>query len=159
MTSNRGGSLKQFTTFYLGPYQFGIDVMRVQEVTDKLSMTQIPRSPAAVQGLINLRGQIATAIGLRELFGLDYKETDKPKMTVICKVDGVLLSLLVDSIGDVIEISDDSFEGTPETLRGPVRDFMNGVYKTKENIFSVIDLDKLNHELSRMTGLSDSLIN
>ncbi len=142
-------SIRQLTTFSLGEYKYGIDVMKVQEVTNSLPMTKVPIAPNYVRGLINLRGQIATAIGLRELFGLGQSQPDTTRMTVICKIDGALLSLLVDSIGDVIEIPDVDYEPVPDTVQGQIRKFMSGVYKTKEAILSIIDLDKLNEELNR----------
>jgi purine-binding chemotaxis protein CheW len=155
MSSREALSVRQLATFYLANQQYGIDVMRVQEVTDRLSMTKIPRAPQAVQGLINLRGQIATAIGLKELFGVSsHAETVAP-MTVICRVDGALLSLLVDSIGDVIEIPSSDYEPIPETIKGPVRKYLSGVYKTKTNILSVVDLDKLSAGLNQFTNLTE----
>jgi len=139
---------RQLTTFSLGPYHYGIDVMRVQEVTSSLPMTKVPIAPSHVLGLINLRGQIATAIGLRELFGLGSSENEKSNMTVICKVDGALLSLLVDSIGDVIEIPESDFEPVPDTVQGPVRQLLGGVFKTKDFLINVLDLDKLTERLN-----------
>jgi purine-binding chemotaxis protein CheW len=145
--SNHG--IRQLTTFSLGDFRYGIDVMKVQEVTSSLPMTKIPIAPDYVRGLINLRGQIATAIGLRELFGLGPSKADSNSMTVICKVEGSLLSLLVDSIGDVIEVPDVDYESVPDTVSGPLRKFMSGVYKTQGAIISIIDLDKLTLELNQ----------
>jgi purine-binding chemotaxis protein CheW len=142
--------IRQLTTFSLGEFRYGIDVMRVQEVTNSLPMTRVPIAAGFVRGLINLRGQIATAIGLRELFGLGRSPTDASNMTVICKVDGALLSLLVDSIGEVIEVPETQFEPVPETVKGPVRKFTSGVYKTKDAIISIVDLDKLSQELGEI---------
>ncbi len=141
--------VRQLTTFFLGDFQYGIDVMRVQEVTNSLPMTKIPIAPHYVRGLINLRGQIATAIGLHELLALGPSVAVEAKMTVICKVDGALLSLLVDSIGDVIEIPDADYEPVPHTIQGAARQLMGGVYKTKGTILCILDLDKLTAELNQ----------
>jgi len=149
MSATASSGIRQLTTFSLGDFQYGIDVMRVQEVTNSLPVTQIPIAPDYVKGLINLRGQIATGIGLNELFGLARTEKDTSKMTVICKVDGSLLSLFVDTIGDVIEIPDADYEPIPDTIQGPIRKFMTGVYKTKGSIISIVDLDKLASELNQ----------
>jgi purine-binding chemotaxis protein CheW len=119
---------RQFSTFYVGDRWYGIDVTEVQEIAKPLPITPIHLAPVHVIGLINLRGQIATAIGLRELFGME-KENESEKMSVVCKCDGALLSLLVDRIGDVIEVSDSTFELTPETIGVATRRFMKGVYK------------------------------
>jgi purine-binding chemotaxis protein CheW len=141
-------AIRQLTTFSIGEYLYGIDVMMVQEVTNTLPMTKVPIAPKYVRGLINLRGQIATAIGLRELFELNHASPESTNMTVICKVDGALLSLLVDTIGDVIEVPDASFEPIPDTIQGPIRKFTSGVVKTKESILSIVDLEKLTQELN-----------
>jgi len=149
---NRNREFRQITTFSIGKNTYGIDVMRVQEVTNSLPMTEVPIAPRYVRGLINLRGQIATAIGLHELFELKGEPNAGSQMTVICKVDGALLSLLVDNIGDVIEVDEQNYEPVPETIHGRVRAFMGGVYKTKESILTIIDLDKLSDELNESVG-------
>jgi purine-binding chemotaxis protein CheW len=139
---------KQFSTFTIDGRLYGIDVMKVQEVTKPLQVTHMQTAPDFIKGLINLRGQIATAIGLRELFGLKDSSTSE-KMTVVCKIEDVLLSLLVDNIGDVIEVNDQSFEPTPQTVSLGIRSFMLGVYKTDDGILSVICMDSILKELDK----------
>lgn len=137
---------EQLTTFYVGSNLYGIEVMKVQEVTGKPSITGVPLAPKFVRGLINLRGQIATALGLRELFGIDEGDNSR-QMSVVCRMDGNLVSFLVDSIGDVVEVDLDSFEKPPETIPSGVRRFLRGIYKTNETLLSVLDLDKISKEL------------
>ncbi len=139
---------KQFATFYISDRLYGIDVMQVQEVTQTLSLTPIRMAPPFVRGLINLRGQIATAIGMRELFGLSDEKNDSAQASVVCKVNGGLISLLVDRIGDVIEVSEDSFESTPDLIEEDIRKMMRGVYKTDGEILSVIDTQYLSTTLN-----------
>ena len=139
---------KQFTTFFLDGRLYGIDVMKVQEVTKPLQVTKMQTAPGFIKGLINLRGQIATAIGLRELFGLSV-ENSSDKMTVVCKLDDVLISLLVDSIGDVLEVQEQQYEATPQTIPGNIRSFMQGVYKTEEGILSIVNLESVLRELDK----------
>jgi purine-binding chemotaxis protein CheW len=147
-TSDTKTEIKQFSTFYIDGRLYGIDVMKVQEVTKPLQVTLMRTAPPFIKGLINLRGQIATAIGLRELFGLKLEDSNA-KMTVVCKVEDVLLSLLVDSIGDVMDVQDQFYEPTPHTISGPIRSFMQGVYKTDEGILSVVNLDSILRELDK----------
>lgn len=139
---------KQFSTFTIDGRLYGIDVMKVQEVTKPLQVTLMKTAPPCVKGLINLRGQIATAIGLRELFGLTA-DMSTDKMTVVCKVDDVLLSLLVDNIGDVLEVQESAYEPTPQTISPSIRTFMQGVYKTDVGILSVVSLDSIVRELDK----------
>lgn len=138
---------EQLTTFYIGHDLYGIEVMKVQEVTGQLGITQVPLAPKFVRGLINLRGQIATALGLRELFELRSNES-ADHMSVVCKLDGNLVSLLVDSIGEVIEVKAGSFEGPPETVPLGIRKYVKGICKTNETLLSVLDLDRIAQELS-----------
>jgi purine-binding chemotaxis protein CheW len=142
------GNSKQFSTFYVANRLYGIDVMEVQEIAKPLPITPIHLAPDHVLGLINLRGQIATAIGLQELFELKEK-ISKQKMSVVCKCDGALLSLLVDQIGDVIEVSEDTYEQVPVTVEDSTRRFLKGVYKTSESILSVIEVSKINNFLTK----------
>jgi purine-binding chemotaxis protein CheW len=141
-------SSRQFSTFVIDGRLYGIDVMKVQEVTKPLKLTLMQTAPTFIKGLINLRGQITTAIGLRELFGLT-PSGDLEKMTVVCKVEDVLLSLLVDSIGDVIEVDESKYEPTPQTVSKEIQFYMQGVYKTEDGILSVIELDSVLRELDR----------
>jgi purine-binding chemotaxis protein CheW len=141
-------SSRQFSTFVIDGRLYGIDVMKVQEVTKPLKLTLMQTAPSFIKGLINLRGQITTAIGLRELFHLS-PSVDIEKMTVVCKVEDVLLSLLVDSIGDVVEVNESKYEPTPQTVAKEIQIYMQGVYKTDDGILSVIELDSILRELDR----------
>ncbi len=146
--SDQKSNSKQFSTFTIDGRLYGIDVMKVQEVTKPLQVTLMKTAPPFIKGLINLRGQIATAIGLRELLGLN-PEASVEKMTVVCKVEDVLLSLLVDNIGDVIEVQDNQFEKTPHTIPANIRLFMQGVYKTDTVILSILNLEAILIELDK----------
>jgi purine-binding chemotaxis protein CheW len=140
---------KQFATFYLADRLYGINVMQVQEVTDSLPLTDIPLAPKYVKGLINLRGQLATAIGLRELLGIEDKPANHLGMAVVCRINTHLISLQVDKIGDVIRVADSDFELSPSTLDNTSRKFIQGVYKTEESILSVIEIDSIFAEINK----------
>ena len=139
---------KQFATFIIDGRLYGIDVMKVQEVTKPLSVTLMRTAPPFIKGLINLRGQITTAIGLRELFGL-FPDENREKMTLVCRVEDILISLLVDSIGDVIEVSEMNFEASPQTIPSNIKNFMQGVYKIEGAILSIVSLESILQELDK----------
>ena len=141
--SSKGGKMKQFSTFFVAGRLYGLDVTSVQEITQPLPVTKVPLSPNFVSGLINLRGQIATAIELRELFSLTEESQSENLMNVVCRGDGVLLSLIVDKIGDVMEVDDKLFESTPETIHPTVSKFMSGVYKISGSLLSILDIGKI----------------
>lgn len=142
---------RQFATFYLDGRLYGIDVYKVQEVTRPLKYTVMRTAPSFIKGLINLRGQIATAISLKDLFGLPQGD-EKDKMTVVCRVDDFLLSFFVDSIGDVIEVRESDFESAPLTIPSQLRLFMEGVYKTESNILSVLSLNEIVKQLEKKSA-------
>jgi purine-binding chemotaxis protein CheW len=133
---------KQFCTFFLNELYFGVEVLRVQEVLRSQPMTHVPLAPPAVRGLINLRGQIVTALDLRARLELPERIDGEPSMNVVIRSEDGAVSLLVDEIGDVVEISDDMFERPPDSLQGTARELVRGVYKLKDRLLLVLDTDR-----------------
>lgn len=133
---------KQFCTFYLENRFFGVEVEKVQEVFRYQEMTQVPLAPSVVRGLINLRGQIITAIDLRQRLGMKDLSNDQKPMNIVVKADGEVVSLLVDRIGDVLEVKDEVLEPPPETLDEVARQLIPGVYKLKDELLLIIDTKK-----------------
>jgi purine-binding chemotaxis protein CheW len=133
---------KQFATFTLNSLFLGVDVLKVQEVIRFQEMTRVPTAPAMVEGLINLRGQIITAIDLRLRLELPPRPKNQLPMNVVIRTDEGALSLLVDEIGDVVEIANESFERIPETVTGEVRDLVTGVYKLNGRLLLILDTEK-----------------
>jgi purine-binding chemotaxis protein CheW len=130
---------RQFCTFTLDGNHYGIDVREVQEVIRTQPMTRVPLAPPAVRGLINLRGQIVTAVDLRRRLDLPDRPADRTPVNVVVRTDDGAVSLMVDEIGDVLPVDDDAFERPPETLRGPARDLIRGAYKLDGNLLLVLD--------------------
>lgn len=133
---------KQFSTFYVSNRLYGIDVMRVQEITKALPMTRVPLAPPYVKGLINLRGQISTAICLRDLFKIK-ENLDNDQMNVVCRINDLLVSFLVDKIGDVLELEGKDYEPVPDTIAFSTRRFIKGVYKVPGDLLSIIDIEQV----------------
>jgi len=134
--------ISQFCTFYLDKLLFGVELKGVQEVMRSLDMTQVPLAPAVVSGLINLRGQIVTAVDLRRRLELEPRPPGATAMNVVVRSDDGAVSLLVDEIGDVVEVEETSFERPPETLRGTVRAMILGVHKLNDRLMHVLDIEK-----------------
>jgi purine-binding chemotaxis protein CheW len=132
----------QFCTFYLDGLLFGVELKGVQEVIRSLEMTQVPLAPEVVGGLINLRGQIVTAVDLRRRLELETRPPEALPMNVVVRSEDGAVSLLVDEIGDVVEVEDTTFEPPPETLRGNVRAMILGVHKLENNLLHVLDTEK-----------------
>ena len=132
----------QFCTFYLDKLLFGVELQGVQEVILKLQVTRVPLSPSVVTGLVNLRGQIITAIDLRRQLEFPARPPDELPMNVVVRNEDGAVSLMVDSIGDVIEVEESTFEQPPETLQGKVRTMILGVHKLKDRLMHVLDIPK-----------------
>ena len=133
---------KQFCTFFLNGLFFGVEVLKVQEVIRYQEMTRVPLAPGMIRGLINLRGQIVTAIDLRHRLELPARAGEQLPMNVVVRSDDGAVSLLVDEIGDVVEIEEDVYETAPETLQGVGRELIQGVYKLKERLLLILDTEK-----------------
>ncbi len=133
---------RQFCTFYLNGLYFGIDVLKVQEVIRLQAMTRVPLAATAVRGLINLRGQIVTALDMRRRLDMPDRAADHSPVNVVVNTDDGAVSLLVDEIGDVIDATGTSFEHPPETLRGPARELIRGAYKLDDQLLLVLDTER-----------------
>ncbi len=134
---------KQYCTFYLDGYYFGIDVQCVQEVIRNLEITRVPLAHPAVRGLINLRGQIVTALDLRRRLGLPERLDGSFPMNVVVRTDDGAVSLLVDEFGDVMTVRETAFERPPETLQGNARELLRGAYKLERRLLLILDTDEL----------------
>jgi len=129
----------QFCTFHVEDLYLGINVQQVQEVIRFQEMTRVPLAAAAIRGLINLRGQIVTAIDLRCRLNLPARAANQLPMNVIVRDGDSGVSLLVDSIGDVVTVDDEYFESPPATVNAEVRDLVRGCYKLEGSLLLVLD--------------------
>lgn len=133
---------RQYSTFYLDNLFFGVDVLNVQEVIKFQDMTQVPLASKVVRGLINLRGQIVTAIDLRCRLELNERPPDQEPMNVVIRTDDGAVSLLVDEIGDVVEVTDETLEPPPNTVKGTARELITEVHKLEGRLLLVLDTAK-----------------
>jgi purine-binding chemotaxis protein CheW len=130
---------RQYATFEVDDQLFGLDVAIVQEVLSFHEYTPVPLAPAAIGGLFNLRGQVIAAVDLRVQLGLPGRDFDGPAMNVIVRTEEESVSLLVDRIGEVVELDDDAFEPPPDTLYGPGRELINGAFKLDGRLMLALD--------------------
>ena len=135
---------KQYCTFYLENRCFGVDVLKIQEVFRHKDETKVPLASRVVKGLINLRGQILTAIDLRPLLGMEDRPEGQVPVNVVVNTEGnVVTSLMVDEIGDVIELSEDKCETPPDTLDAGLKGLIQEVYKMEKELVLVLDVDQV----------------
>lgn len=134
---------RQFCTFHIADLFVGIDVHHVQEILRFQPTSRVPRAPRAVSGLINLRGQIVTTIDLRCRLGLPARTDEHPPMNVVVRDLDNAVSLLVDRIGDVLEVADDLCEPPPATVEAHIRSLIVGTYKLPGQLLLVLDHERL----------------
>ncbi len=133
---------QSYCTFFLGDLYLGIEVLSVQEVIRHQHMTDVPLAPRAVRGLMNLRGQIVTGIDLRAHLQLPPRPECSP-MNVVVRTDDGPVSLLVDKIGDVLEVDHQASEPPPETLQPQLRYVVDRVIKLEGQLLLALNIDKL----------------
>jgi purine-binding chemotaxis protein CheW len=132
----------QLATFWLDGDLYGVEVEHVQEVLRSQSITRVPLAPSAVAGLINLRGQVVTAIELRERLGRRPRPEGQEAVVIVVRLHGEAVSLLVDSIADVVDVDVRDFEAPPDTLDGAARDLIRGAYKLAGQLLLALDVNR-----------------
>ena len=132
----------RLVTFTLDGSLYGVDVNAVQEVLRGQPQTRIPLAPQSVSGLINLRGQVLSAIELRARLGLPDRDAEQEPMLVVINVAGEPIALLVDSIGAVMDVDDEQFELPPDTLSSVARELLRGAYKLDDRLLLALDVDR-----------------
>ncbi|MAF76848.1 MAG: chemotaxis protein CheW [Halobacteriovoraceae bacterium] len=138
------GDTSQLCGFKIMDGQYAIPVLEVQEVVKPQKVTPVPLGPDYVDGLINLRGQIVTAINLRVLFGLPRNEDENQDyMNIIVRWGDGLYALVVDEIMDVMDIENTTFEETPDMIEEDIKKYIRGVFKLENELLSLLSLEML----------------
>jgi len=133
---------RQYSTFKVGDLFFGIDVVKVQEVLRHQEMTRVPLSPSVIEGLINLRGQIVTALDMRRRLGLKAAEDGAVPMNMVIRTEDGAVSLLVDEIGDVLGVPTESYEEVPENMPAAQKELIKGVYKLDGRLLLILNTER-----------------
>jgi len=131
---------KQYCTLKVADLLLGVEVDEIQEILRDTSIMPVPLAHPAIRGLINLRGQIVTAIDLRHRAGLEQTAEETPFMTMVLGTAEEPLALVVDSVGDVVDVASGVFESPPDTLRGEARRMIIGAYKLERELLLVLNL-------------------
>jgi purine-binding chemotaxis protein CheW len=137
--------MSQQCTFHVGQYLFGVDVSLVQEVVRLQMMTPVPLAAPEVAGLINLRGEVLTAIDMRARLNLPKADGSREPVNVVVRVDHDPVSLLVDEIGGVLDVSGVPFEQTPSTVDDHVRDLLLGAYILPDRLLLALNTTAILH--------------
>ena len=141
--------VSEYVAVYLGAQLFGLPIERVQDVFIPGKATAVPLAGPEIAGLINLRGRIVTAIDMRRRLGLPPRAKDKPPMNMVVRTSDGVVSLLVDEIGDVLDMDAATYERPPRNLYPAAREVIRGVYKLQGRLLLVLDAERT----AELTGL------
>src|SRR6202790_1361476 len=137
------GAITEYVTAMIGGQLFGLPISRVQDVFMPERLTRVPLSPGEIAGVLNLRGRIVTAIDMRSRLGLPKNDDGKPPMAVGVDLRGESYGLLIDSIGEVLKLSDESREVNPVNLDPRMAKMSAGVHRLDGQLMVVLDVDRI----------------
>ncbi len=135
--------LIQLVTFSIGEEEFGVDILKVQEIIRTMEITKVPRAEAFVEGVINLRGKVIPIIDLRRRFHLASKEYDKHTRIIVIEIGNMIVGFVVDAVSEVLRIPSSTVEPPPAVVAGVESEYISGVGKLHDRLLILLDLDKL----------------
>jgi purine-binding chemotaxis protein CheW len=133
----------QLVSFTIGSEEFGVDILKVQEINRTVEITRVPQAPHYVEGVINLRGKVIPIIDLRKRFGLELKEHDKNTRIVVVDIDGNVMGMIVDSVSEVLRLPANTIEPPPELVTGINAEYIKGVAKLEDRLLIFLDLSRV----------------
>lgn len=136
-------NLVELSTFLVGDALCGMDILKIQEINKLIDMTSVPQAPSYVLGILNLRGQIITSIDLSRKLGLGETNLNDDPRNIIVNSKGEHIGLLVKKISDVVQADTSKFEPPPSNMGGIQGEFFTGVYKTKDKLIGILDVEKV----------------
>jgi purine-binding chemotaxis protein CheW len=135
--------LLQLVTFSIGEVEFGVEILKVQEIIRMLEITRVPKAPDFVEGVINLRGKVIPVIDLRLRFGLKAKEHDKKTRIIVIEINQMIVGFVVDSVSEVLRIPAGTIEPPPPVISGLDSEYISGVGKLDDRLLIMLDLNRL----------------
>lgn len=148
--------LLQLVTFSIGEEEFGVNILKVQEIIRTMEITKVPRAPEFVEGVINLRGKVIPIIDLRRRFGLAPKAHDKNTRIIVIEINNIIVGFVVDAVSEVLRIPASTVEPPPPVVvAGVDSDYISGVGKLQDRLLIMLDLDKLlsNEDMEMLGGI------
>ncbi len=142
----------QLVSFNIGTEEFGVDILKVQEINRMVEITKVPQAPHYVEGVINLRGKVIPIVNLRKRFDLELKECDKNTRIVVVDIGGNIMGMIVDAVSEVLRLSTSTIEPPPEIVTGINSEYIKGVAKLDDRLLIFLDLSKV-IDLSEIAGI------
>jgi len=133
----------QLVSFKIGSEEFGVDILKVQEINRLVQITQVPNAPSFIEGVMNLRGKVVPIVNLRKRFGLSLKEYDKNTRIIVVDLNGKTVGFIVDSVSEVLRVSKNVVEPPPELVSGIDSEYITGIAKLEDRLLILLDLEKI----------------
>ena len=137
------GELLQLVTFHIADEEFGVDILSVQEIIRLMQITPVPRAPACIEGVINLRGKVIPVIDMRKRFNLPAIERDSRTRIIVMEFDTKIVGFLVDAVSEVLRIPANTVEPSPAIVSGVGSEYILGVGKLDDRLLILLDLDSM----------------
>ena len=141
--NKESNELLQLVSFMIDKEEFGVDILCVQEINRFMQITKVPNAPDFVEGVINLRGRVIPVIDLRLKFEMPKKERDNSTRIIVVEVGGKTVGFIVDSVNEVLRISESVTEAPPEIVTGANSDYIMAVAKLEDRIITLLNLEKI----------------
>ncbi len=141
--SRQSDELLQLVTFRLSSEEFGVDILKVQEIIRTMEITKVPRAPHFVEGVINLRGRVIPIIDLRRRFGKGSKPHDQNTRIIVFEIRNMIVGFVVDSVSEVLRIKTDTVEQAPPVVAGVESEYIKGIGKLENRLLILLDLNKI----------------
>lgn len=150
-------SLIQLVTFKIGDEEFGVDILKVQEIIRMMPITKVPNAPGFVEGVINLRGKVIPVIDMRKRFGMPAATHDDKTRIEVMDLQGQIVGFVVDAVSEVLRIKESTVEPPPAVVAGIGSEYMRGVGKLEDRLLILLDLDRLldEEELSSLAAVAN----
>jgi purine-binding chemotaxis protein CheW len=155
--SHESDDILQLVSFNIANEEFGIDILKVEEIIRIISITQIPNTPDFIEGVVNLRGRVIPVINLRTRLGFDKKEFDNQTRVIVVEVNGMTLGFIVDSVKEVLRIPKSITEPPPAITSGLNSDYITAVGKLENRLLILLDLEKV-LDLKQKEELSEVVV-
>jgi purine-binding chemotaxis protein CheW len=136
------GKILQFVSFRVDKEEFGLDILRVQEIIRVQQLTRVPNAPNFIDGVINLRGRVIPIVGLRKRFGLPGLADDRETRIIVVEMKEAVLGFTVDAVSEVVRVPSERIDPVPR-LAGGGREYVSGVGKIGDHLLILLDIDRL----------------
>jgi purine-binding chemotaxis protein CheW len=133
----------KFLSFFLGSEEYGIEILKVQEIIGMMTVTRVPRTPAFVRGVINLRGKVIPIVDLRAKFEMEEVEQTDETCIIVVKTNGIEIGAVVDRVSEVLAIAAKDVDETPSFGVDLNTDFILGIGKSGSRVKILLDIDKV----------------